>query len=120
MKVPKGFTLLEVICAIFLLGLALVAVQWMVETGFKSGEVNEQRLIAYNLLERKMESLQVVSFPSLSNEVRAQISDFPDYDIEVGIADVNSNLKNIQVTIYWTNFFNQGLSETISTRRANY
>lgn len=121
--VKKGFTLIEVICSIFILGLALVALQQMVSTGFKSSNIIEDRLIADNLLERKMESLQQAAFVGLADETRAEISDFTGYDMEVDATnpvDGDSNLTQIQITIYWTNALNQEMSETVSTYRANY
>lgn len=122
-SVKKGFTLIEVICSIFILGLALVALQQMVSTGFKSSTVIEDRLIAYNLLERKMESLQQAAFVGLADETRVEISGFTDYDMAVDVTNPvggDSNLTQIQITIYWTNALNQEMSETVSTYRANY
>jgi prepilin-type N-terminal cleavage/methylation domain-containing protein len=122
-SVKKGFTLIEVICSMFILGLALVALQQMVSTGFKTSTIIEDRLIAYNLLERKMESLHGIPFASLADESRGYLSDFTDYEMEVDVTnpiDGDSNLTEIQITIYWTSALNQEISETVSTYRANY
>lgn len=114
----KGFTLIEVICSIFILGLALVALQQMVSSGFKSNAITEQRLIAYNLLEWEMEYLQSVDFDELYGIVPPD-PDVSGYNIDVAVVDTANNLYTINVTISGTNAFDQ-LVEAISTYRANY
>lgn len=130
----KGFTLLEVICAMFLLGLALVALQRMVSTGLKGSTIVKDRLIAYNLLEWEMEYRQGVSFTDSSLDVGtyntpvSDLSDLNNSSIEVIISnddngtltDSSDDLKTIQTTISWTNAFNETVSETVSAYRANH
>jgi Tfp pilus assembly protein PilV len=116
-EILLGFTIIEVVCSIFVLGLALVSIIGMFSMGNNIGIFTEEKLIAFTLLEEKMEELKSTSFDDLEAESRTTIFDFPDYEIEVNITDVNSNpnLKDIRVTIYWTGVFNKEMNEMLAT-----
>lgn len=122
LKSLTGFTLIEVLCSVFILGLALVSILAAFSMGAKASAFTEEKLIAYTLLEEKMEELEASEFSELADEARAEVLGFSGYDIAVAVTDVGSNtdLKEVQVTIYWTGPFGQEISETFTTLIANH
>ena len=56
----SGFTFIEVLMAILILGTVLVPISGMFAFSLRSGVLNEQRLIVCNLLQRKLEEVKKI------------------------------------------------------------
>ena len=117
----KGFTIVEAVCAIAVLGMAMVSIITMFSIGTKARVINEQRIVAYNLARMKLEEAIARDW---STDVTANIPncpDFTEYAINV-TQQINPNgefnfntLKKINVTITWTSPSGDSISKTIST-----
>ena len=98
----KGFTLLEVLLAVVLMVTGSVFLLQAIGTGLFSGGVNESELIAFNLAAEKMESLENTAYASIINEAKAVVSGFPLFQRQVAVTTPVTNLKQIDITTYWT------------------
>lgn len=96
-----GFSLLEVLLAILLLGTGLVALLQVVNTGLFVGGQNENTIIAANLVQEKIEESRNASFSSVVSEAKAVVSGFPAFNRQVDVTTLQSGLKQVSVTVYW-------------------
>lgn len=100
--VKKGFTLIEVMIATVLFTVGTVAIIWALNAGiFASGDV-ENTASALNLAQAKMEELKGTSFAGITGQAKAAVTGFPAFSQEVTVTNVQTDLKQIVVTIYWT------------------
>jgi prepilin-type N-terminal cleavage/methylation domain-containing protein len=97
----KGFTLLEVLLAVLLMVGGFIALSQAVVTGLFVAGVNEQELVAANLAQERMEEIRNTAYTSIINEARAPVAGFTSYDREVVVTTPLSNLKQVNVTVYW-------------------
>ena len=67
LKFSGGFTLVEVIFTLVILGLIAVGVAYPYSTGIKSIDVGEERTLIDNYMRSRMEILVSTDFDSLSN-----------------------------------------------------
>lgn len=97
-----GFSLLEVLLAILLLGTGLVFLLQTVSAGLFAGSVNENEVIAVNLAQEKMEEIRNTTFVSIVSETPAVVvTDFPVFTREALVSSPQTGLKQITVNIYW-------------------
>lgn len=128
----NGFTLLEVLLATLLLAAGIVPLIWAFNTGmlsatnagilpngstFISSDV-ESIDLAVNLAQAKMEEIKNKTFSSIAGESKAAVPNFGSYNQSVMVTSIDANLKQVDVTVYWTT---QGkeISLTLSTYAAN-
>lgn len=98
----KGFTILEVLIAVLLAGVGIFAIMEAFNRGyFGVGEVEDYTL-ALSLAQEKMEEIQGTAFASISNEVKAPVSGFSDFQREVAVTTPHTDLKQVQVIAYWS------------------
>ena len=107
----KAFTLLEVLLAIVLLTLGLVSILYSLNVGLFAGGVNEQELVAVNLLREKVEEIRNTSYPSIAPEAKAAVAGLSGFSREVTVATSQTDLKQIQVKVYW---FSKGSETNLS------
>ena len=111
----KGFTLIELMVAIFILTAGIVAVLSAFPLGVRIGKSAEMTTVATQLGQAKMEEIISKSYGDISSgtttEDYGEISDFPSYKriTQVSYYDpVNSTttesdlrIKKIKVTVSW-------------------
>lgn len=115
---PKnGFTLLEILLTLVLLGVGLVCLVSALSLILTSGGINESELVATNLAQEKIESLKNTSYAGIANEARAAVSGFTSYEREVAVTTPVTGLKEINVTVYWTHR-NSELNRNLVTYRS--
>ena len=110
----QGFSLAEVLGAVVLLGLGLTAGMTMFQNISRSSVYNQERLVAENLLQMKIEEIKALGY----NEtyLNTPYADFPDYAFIISESSYDPELeglalKMIDVTVSW----NSGASaETVT------
>ena len=100
-KHRKGFTILEVLIATLLVGVGIFALMEAFNRGyFGLGQVEDYSL-ALSLTQEKMEEIKDAAFSSVSSLSKAAVSGFPDFQQQMTVTNVNSDLKQVVVTTYW-------------------
>jgi type II secretion system protein I len=125
MSSKKGFTLIEVIIAIFLLAVALLGLVSVTTTVIKGNSFSQTLTMATTLAADKMEELKTSSYDALTTEP-------PDYASSDGtvstagnayytrtatIGAVPNNMKSVSVTVTW-NWMAVSHTVTLNTLRA--
>ena len=99
----KGFTLIELLIAIVLIVVGLVALMGAMSTGICADAALEYRLIALNLANEKLEELKDSDYSLVTSATESSISGFSWVDDRiVTISEVDTNLKDVQVEVRWT------------------
>jgi len=110
----KGFTLMEILVALFLLSVVLLATSNLVYSVIKAASQNKEKSMAVVLAQDKMETLKNMGFSSISAG-----SDSPSYG---GITynrswtvSTSGNVKAIALTVGWVD--RNSHSVTLTTLR---
>ena len=113
----KGFTLIDVIIAIALVGIATLAVG-LIYPGLRLSELSREQIIANSVAQKKMEELKAVQFDSLVLESGVPFADaeliklknssasytVSEYDIN-GDLSGDDDVRLITVTVIWQNLY---------------
>lgn len=119
-KIAKqnGFSLIEVVASMVIVGVTVVAVMNMFSAVVKSSEENKNRLIAYTLLHQKAEEIKAKDF----NAITADTGSFPgftgfNYLVNVTYPfDPNSDgvsMKKVVIQVGWQSSFGGAMTESI-------
>ena len=101
MKSCKGFTILEVLVATLLAGVGMFALMEAFNRGyFGIGQVEDYSL-ALSLSQEKMEELKDSSFANITSALRTAVTGFPDFDQQVDVTAVYTDLKRVIVQTFW-------------------
>ena len=105
-----GFTLIEVILIIVVVSIFMSAIGIPLLNSIRESDLPEISTIAYFLGLEKLEELAPQTTGSISDEARAAVSGYGDYEREVVVADVDcddlttsdpgSGCRKITVTVY--------------------
>lgn len=114
----NGFTLLEILLTLLLLGVGMVSLVSAITLILTSGGINESELIATNLAQEKIETLKNTSYSGIANEARAAVSGFSSFEREVAVTTPVTSLKEITVTVYWNHKISE-LSKNLVTYRSD-
>ena len=110
----KGFTLLEILVALFLLSVVLLATSNMVYSVIKAASQSKEKSMAVVFAQDKMEFLKNTGFSSISVG-----SDSPSYGgitySRVWSVTTSGNVKIISLTVSWTDRVSRSL--TLTTMR---
>jgi len=124
-KIKSGLTLIEVLLAMSILTIGILAVIQLFPLGLNMSRLNKNETIAINLAQAKMEEIRANSYDDIINEDKNRISTNPDnpyynFKRQTEVTFVNENLetvesdsglKKITVSIYWPE---QGEEKSIS------
>jgi prepilin-type N-terminal cleavage/methylation domain-containing protein len=108
-----GFTLLEVMMAVLVLGTALVALVKMLTLGRLSAEADAMRAVAHNILRREAELVQAQGYASVTDQAAAVIAGEPDYTRSVAVASAGDGLKRVTLTVSWDSPTGVNVSESL-------
>lgn len=87
---------------ILLLGTGFAALLQVMSAGLFTGGVNENEIIAANLVQEKIEELKNTQYSGISQETPAiAVTDFPAFTREVLVTTPQTNLKQVTVKVYW-------------------
>lgn len=97
-----GFSLLEVLLAILLLGTGFAVLLNVISTGLFAGSVNENEIVAANLAQEITEQIRNTTFASISSQTPAvAVAGFPVFTREVLVSTPTTGLKQITVNVFW-------------------
>lgn len=112
----KGFTLIEVVASLIIVGVALVAILGMFSISSRTSKLSEERVAAYNLLQRKMEEVKAKDFASIASAPNESYSGFSDYTLNTTVTNPSTYLKEVEVKIQWAVPLGGTNEETITTK----
>jgi len=117
MKSNRGFTLVEMMIAMFLLYFVLLAMAGYMTTVLRAEGSSKKLSTAMVLLQDKVEQLRVGSVYALSNGSDILSNGSLDYQRSWQISSPSNNLRMITVSVNW---YDQGNPKTasVSTVRA--
>ncbi|MEW6334910.1 MAG: prepilin-type N-terminal cleavage/methylation domain-containing protein [Thermodesulfobacteriota bacterium] len=113
----RGFTLIEVMIAVFLLAVALSGLAALTATVVKGNEVSQTLTTATTLARDKMEDLKRIPYESLATGSDTRSMDNLNYTRVWNVSGENNNRKTVDVTVTWT-WLNFSRSVTLRTMRA--
>ena len=115
----RGFTLIEIILAVLLFTIGVVAISQALNTGILASSDAENVDLGLNIAQAKMEELKGAAFASLSSSGPAADSNFSNFNVTVAVTGTDP--KTIDVTVAW-NVQGQAASTSVAltTLRANY
>jgi prepilin-type N-terminal cleavage/methylation domain-containing protein len=103
MHAPRGFTLIEVVIAIFLVGLlAVLTANILTATPLATHAKEEQTALA--IASNRMEALRAggyAALPASGPFSDASLANLPGGSGEVTVSTYNSNTKEVTVTVSW-------------------
>ena len=115
----KGFTLLEILITIMVLGIGVFAIFEAFSTGVLSSTEVVNTDLALNLAQAKMEELRNTDFASLASNGPTADLNFPNFNTTVSVTGTDP--KTVGVTVAWNE---KGpatsASVALTTLRANY
>jgi len=109
-----GFTLLEILLALALFGVGVVAIAGLFSFALDSSLDAEYTEVAVVLAQARMEEVRNIAYDSIVNEAKAQVTGFPLFQREVAMTEPFTDLKLVTVTIYWQ-FKNKEVNEQLVT-----
>ncbi len=115
--------MIEVVAAIALLELVAVSILGLFAMGGRWTSTVEDRLVASNLLQMKMEEVKCKDFTTDVSENGSSYSGYSKYSLNVSQVSPylgNPNLKRINVDISWMDPLEINQNETVATLVANY
>jgi prepilin-type N-terminal cleavage/methylation domain-containing protein len=105
-----GFTLIEVVIYIVIVGVFMAAIGLPLINSIRESDAPEIATIAYFLAMEKLEELSATTTGSITAESRSAVSGYGDYEREVAVTDVNcddlttvesgSGCRDVTVTVY--------------------
>ena len=101
MKKREGFSLLEVLLAFVLFTVGFVAIARVFSIGLFAESDTEKVLITTELAQERVEQIRNLSYNNIVNEPKAAISGFPIFQRQVIITYPQTNLKQIEVRVYY-------------------
>ena len=75
---------------------------------------------AMTLAQQKIESLKNTDFASIANETKTPIASYPAYSRQVLVSSPQTNLKDVQVIVYWRPDTGSETSVSIETFISNF
>lgn len=123
----RGFTLIETVIIIVLLGIFMSTIVMPFVEGVRETRRPEIVATAHFLAVEKLEELTTTAYALLSDEAKAVVTGFTDYEREVDVTYVDSDLADtgsdqgytkVTATVYHNDLPSAGIS--IVTLRTNY
>lgn len=99
----KGVTLLEVLAALVIFTVGVVAVVGLFARGLAAGVDAENTTIAATLARQRLEELRNLDFDTgIVSEAKAGVAGFAGFQRQVTVTTPQTDLKQVTVTTYWT------------------
>lgn len=102
MKV-KAFTLLEILVSLVILTTGFFVITGLFANALVGSVDAENTTIAMNLAQRRIEEIKNLDFDTgIANEPKADVSGFSGFQRDVLVTEPQTDLKQVIVTVYWT------------------
>ncbi len=117
----RGFTLVEVLAALSIIGLMMTSVLGAFVVAKKYDAYNEQKVAAYNLLQEFIErEVMAKKFSNTNTSAVTPAVPFDNFKITTTQTLLYSNLKEVAVKISWPNPYGRTHEEQLKVLRAKY
>jgi len=116
----RGFTLLEVLLVLIVLTAVLVPLLQVLSTGLLASDEVKNTNTAAILAQKKIEELKDTAFASISSEAKTAIASYPAYSRQVIVNTPQTDLKDIQVIVFWRPGTGVETSVSIETLISNF
>ena len=100
-KTKRAFTILEVLIATAIAGVAIFALMEAFNRGYLGAGQVEDYTLAISLSQEQLEQLNDSAFGIISSAPRAPVAGFSDFEQETTVTSVHEDLKAVVVTTYW-------------------
>ncbi len=97
----KGFSLLEILLVLGIMTLFFFPLLSMISSGLSVSEEIEKTTTGLQLAQEKIETIKDLPFGSITFEARSAVAGFPGYEREVVVSSPETDLKQIEVKVYW-------------------
>lgn len=114
----RGFTLLEILIAIIILAVGVIAIISAFSSGIFASSDVENVDLALNIAQAKMEEIKNTAFASLVDSGPTLDPNFPNFNVSVNVAE-GQNPMQIDVTVSWNTKGGQA-DINLTTLVANY
>jgi len=102
-KLKGGFTLLEILITTVVITVGVAVLVGLFGSGLVGSTDAENTTIAMNLAQRRTEEIKNLDFDTgIGNEDKADVDGFPGFQREVVVTQAQTDLKQVQVKVYWT------------------
>ena len=123
---PQGFTLLEILIAVAILAIGLLAVASMGTIVIKSNAASNRLSIAATLVQDKLEEIRATHYTNVTSTPLAMVTSTPWASRQVVVTPFNEGepyppipgTKKIDVTVSWIDISGIGHSVSLSTLRS--
>lgn len=114
----KGFTLIEVLVAVFIIAVSLIGLAIGFSNGFAWMEEMEETSVANHIAQEKMEELRggvrEIPDPNSSTTILENPYENP-YEITIAATQVQPALTQVTVTVSWNSHSGKALSRSLVT-----
>jgi Tfp pilus assembly protein PilV len=120
MKKNKAFTLLEVLLITIMLAAILFPMLQMLSSGLLVSNELRGSNGAVIIAQRKLEELKNTIYINISSEVKAEVTGYPAFQRQVIVSEPHTNLKDVQVVVFWSPGDGNETSISIETYISNF
>ena len=101
-KNERGFTLIEILLAIAMLGIVVIALYMGLSTAFKAYGVSNQRATAMALAQSQLEYIEKRTYSTVYPIIQSPEYVVPgNFSITVDSPEINTNLQKITVGVFF-------------------
>ncbi len=117
---PQGFTLLEILIAVAILAIGLLAVASMATIVIKSNAASNRLSIASTLVQDKLEEIRATHYTNVTSMPLETVTSTPWASRQVVVTPDTPipGTKKIDVTVSWIDVSGNGHSVSLSTLRS--
>ncbi len=116
----KAFTLLEVLLVMIILIAVFFPLLQMLSRGLVASDEVKGTNTAVIVAQKKMEEIKNTAFASISSETKTTVSSYPAYSRQVNVTTPQTNLKDVQVIVYWRPGSGQEMRVSIESFISNF
>lgn len=117
-KVRDGFSLLEIMLALLIFTIGVIAISWAFSAGMSATSDIENIDLALNIAQAKMEGIKNTPFANITDSSSAADSLFPNFNTAVNVGE-GQNPMPVDVTVVW-NVKGGQANVTLATLVASY
>ena len=100
-KIKEGFTLLEVLIALIVLSVGVVAIARAFSAGiFAAAATSEDVEVALCIAQASMEEIKDTTYDDLADSGPTEDANFPNFDVTVDV-DEGDNPMQVDITVAW-------------------